>query len=80
MHTQPPNLIYIFADQLRYHSCGFAGDAKAITPNIDHLTAESVNFVNATSSHPMCAPYRASLFSGKYSSSTGIEIRFVQQK
>jgi hypothetical protein len=57
--TQPPNLIYLFADQLRYQSRGFAGDAKAQTPNMEQLAAESVNFINATSSHPMCAPYRA---------------------
>ena len=74
MNTPQPNLIYIFADQLRYQSCGFAGDANALTPHMDRLATESVNFVNATSSHPMCAPYRASLFTGKYSSSTGMVI------
>lgn len=74
MQTQRPNLIYVFADQLRYQSCGFAGDPKAQTPNMDRLATESVNFINATSSHPMCAPYRASLFTGKYSSSTGMVI------
>jgi len=74
MNRKQPNLIYVFADQLRYQSCGFAGDTKAITPNIDRLAAESINFVNTTSSHPMCAPYRASLFTGKYSSSTGMVI------
>ncbi|MEM7029385.1 MAG: sulfatase [Chloroflexota bacterium] len=69
-----PNLIYVFADQLRYQSCGYAGDEKAQTPRIDQLAAESVNFNNAVSGHPMCAPYRASLFTGKYSSSTGMVI------
>lgn len=72
--AQQPNLIYVFADQLRYQACGFAGDAKAQTPNMDRLASESVNFTNATSSHPMCAPYRASLLTGKYSSSTGMVI------
>lgn len=72
--TQTPNLIYVFADQLRYQSCGFAGDRRARTPHMDRLAAESINFVNAVSSHPMCAPYRASLFTGKYSSSTGMVI------
>jgi len=71
---QSPNLIYVFADQLRYQACGFAGDVKAQTPNMDRLAAASVNFINATSSHPMCAPYRAALFTGKYSSSTGMVI------
>ena len=69
-----PNLIYIFADQLRYQSCGFAGDDKARTPHIDRLADESLNFYNAVSGHPMCAPYRASLFTGKYTTSTGMII------
>ncbi len=69
-----PNLIYVFADQLRYQSLGYAGDTSALTPNIDHLAGASVNFSNCVSGSPMCAPYRASLFTGKYSSSTGMVI------
>jgi len=69
-----PNLVYVFADQLRFRSCGYARDAKARTPNIDRLASEGTSFANATSGHPVCAPYRASLFTGKYSSSTGMVI------
>lgn len=71
---EQPNLIYVFADQLRYFSCGYAGDQLARTPNMDRLAAESVDLYNAVSGHPLCAPYRASLFTGKYSSSTGMVI------
>lgn len=76
MSTQKkqPNLIYVFADQLRYQSCGFAGDNKAHTPNIDQFAAESVSFSNAVSGYPVCGPYRNSLFTGKYPSSTGMVI------
>ncbi len=69
-----PNLIYVFADQLRYQSVGFAGDPKAHTPNIDQLAKEGANCINTTSSYPVCAPYRATLFTGKYASSTGMVI------
>ena len=72
--ARQPNLVYVFADQLRYQSCGYAGDEKAHTPNIDRLASESANLCNAVSGTPMCAPYRASLFTGKYSSSTGMVI------
>ncbi len=72
--TKKPNLVYVFADQLRYQSCGYAGDERAITPNIDKLATEGVNYCNAVSGSPMCAPYRASLFTGKYASSTGMAI------
>ena len=69
-----PNLIYVFADQLRASSCGFAGDAYARTPNMDRLAAEGCNFSQAISSTPVCAPYRASLMTGKFQSSTGMVI------
>ena len=72
--AQRPNLIYVFADQLRCSSCGYAGDRAARTPNIDQLASEGVSFRHAVSGHPVCAPYRASLFTGKHSSSTGMVI------
>ncbi len=72
--TARPNLIYIFADQLRYQSCSYAGDPRAHTPHIDALAQEGVNFCNAVSGHPVCAPYRASLLTGKYTTSTGMVI------
>lgn len=74
MPANRPNLIYVFADQLRYQSVGYAGDARAQTPNIDKLAQSSMNFAQCVSGSPMCAPYRASLFTGKYSSSTGMVI------
>ena len=43
-----PNLIYIFADQLRHDTLGHAGDEKAITPNLDRLAAEGRRFTNKT--------------------------------
>ncbi|MFC6646902.1 sulfatase [Granulicella cerasi] len=69
-----PNLVYVFADQLRYSSCGYAGDALAHTPNMDKLAAEGASYRQAVSSTPVCAPYRASLMTGKYQSSTGMVI------
>jgi arylsulfatase A-like enzyme len=63
---QRPNLVYILADQLRYQSCGYAGDERARTPNVDALARQGASFCSAVSGHPVCAPYRASLFTGKY--------------
>jgi len=67
-----PNLIYVFADQLRYCACGFAGDERARTPNIDRLASQGANFRQAVVATPVCAAYRASLLTGKYQSSSGI--------
>ena len=57
-----PNLVYVFADPL------------ARTPHMDKLAAEGANYRQAISSTPVCAPYRASLMTGKYQSSTGMVI------
>ena len=72
--NQPPNLIYVFADQLRYLSCGYAGDRRAHTPNIDRLAAGGVDFRNCVSMTPVCSAYRASLMTGKYTTTTGMVI------
>ncbi len=72
--SQRPNIIYLLADQLRYQSCGYGGDSKAHTPNIDRLAGEGVNFRQAVSHMPVCAAYRASLFTGKHTTGTGMVI------
>jgi arylsulfatase A-like enzyme len=69
-----PNIVYLMADQLRYQSCGYAGDEKAITPNIDRMASEGIDFRQAVSHMPVCSAYRASLFTGKHVSSTGMVI------
>jgi len=69
-----PNLVYIFADQLRADVLGYSGDKRAITPNIDRFASQSVNFNNAVSVMPVCAAYRASLLTGKYPSGHGMVI------
>jgi arylsulfatase A-like enzyme len=69
-----PNLVFIIADQLRYQSCGFAGDSRARTPQLDALAKQGVVFRNAVSGHPVCAAFRASLFTGQYTTSTGMVI------
>ncbi|MBT3373960.1 MAG: sulfatase [Lentisphaerae bacterium] len=73
-----PNIVYVMADQLRYQSCGYAGDERARTPNIDRLATEGVSFSNAVVSMPVCSAYRASLMTGKYTTSTGMVINEIR--
>lgn len=78
--TRRPNLLFIFADQLGYQRCRYAGDKKARTPNIDKLASQAVNFHNAVSNMPVCSAYRASLFTGKYATSTGMVINELRMR
>jgi arylsulfatase A-like enzyme len=73
-NEKKPNIVFVFADQLRADRVGYAGDLRAHTPNLDKLAAQGVNFRNAVSVSPVSAPMRASLLTGKYSSSTGMVI------
>ncbi len=78
-HASPPkpNILYIFADQWRAQSIGYEGDPNAVTPHIDRLAGESINFTNAVSGCPVCSPYRASLMTGRYPLSTGVFLNDV---
>ena len=71
MPKRQPNLLFVFADQLRPQSCGYMGDPRAHTPRLDRMAAEGMNFRQATSVHPVCGPYRAALFTGCYPSTNG---------
>lgn len=73
-----PNIVFVMADQLRLQSCGYAGDALAMTPNIDRMASESVDFRSMVASMPVCAASRASLFTGKHTTSTGMVINEIR--
>ncbi|MBD3184981.1 sulfatase-like hydrolase/transferase [Candidatus Poribacteria bacterium] len=66
MNESRPNLVYIFPDQYRQQVIGFMDQDPVVTPNLDRFCEESVVFTNAASNYPVCSPYRAMLFTGKY--------------
>lgn len=67
-----PNIIYLLVDQWRASATSYAGDQNVRTPNLDRLAKESLNFRNAVSVCPVSTPYRASLMTGRYPTSTGM--------
>jgi len=67
-----PNLVFVFADQMRAQATGYAGDPNVQTPNLDRLARESVNFTHTVSGCPVCSPYRASLLTGQYPLTHGV--------
>lgn len=73
-----PNVVFVFADQLREQALGYTGDPNVITPNIDRLAGESVNIRNAISCVPVSCPYRASMLTGQYALSNGVFLNDVQ--
>ncbi len=72
-HARPkPNLVFVFADQWRAQAAGYAGDTNVLTPHLDRLAGESVNFSNAVSCCPVCSPFRAGLITGQYPLTHGV--------
>jgi arylsulfatase A-like enzyme len=66
-----PNIILILADDLGKHDLGNTGSTFYETPNIDELAKQGTKFSQFTVNQN-CAPTRASLMSGQYSTRTGI--------
>ena len=67
-----PNVVYILTDQWRAKATGYNGDPNAITPHIDQLAAESIDFTNAIGTSPVCTPARAALLTGRFPTTTGM--------
>src|SRR5690606_23954796 len=73
--TQPgarrPNVILVITDDQGYGDLGCHGNTELPTPALDALYADSVRL---TDFHvdPTCAPTRAALMTGRYSSRSGV--------
>ena len=66
------NILFIFADQLRYDSVAVNGNRYVRTPNLDAFAKDSTSFDNAYSNCPLCSPFRGQLLSGLYSHQNGV--------
>jgi len=74
----PPNVLFVFPDQLRANMCSVYGGRNIATPNIDRLASEGVVFTNSVSTCPLCTPYRGMLQTGRYPTHSGVLINFVE--
>ena len=68
---EKPNILMIYADQMRYDCAGFSGNPDVKTPYLDRFAMEGVCFDEAFVSYPLCRPFRGSLLTGKYAHKTG---------
>ncbi|MBL8174268.1 MAG: sulfatase [Bryobacterales bacterium] len=67
-----PNILYVFADQLRAHSVGCYGNPEVKTPNLDRLAAEGILFEHTFANVPVCCPARANMLTGVYTHRNGM--------
>jgi len=71
VRADPPNLIFILADDLGYTDLGCQGSGYYETPNLDRLAAAGMRFTNHHHAQN-CQPTRAALMSGQYGARTGV--------
>ena len=76
---QQPNILFISVDDLNDWSGFLKNFPNVKTPNIDKLAANGMAFTNAHCQAPICAPSRASLFTGLYPHTTGLYYQFTDQ-
>ncbi|HEV7214049.1 MAG TPA: sulfatase-like hydrolase/transferase, partial [Chloroflexota bacterium] len=72
MAAQRPNLLFVFADQMRGMDMGCAGNGEVVTPSMDRLAREGTRFSHAFANCPVCTPSRAILLSGCYPLTTRV--------
>ncbi len=69
-HSAPPNIVFILADDMGYADLGCYGGRDAefgpVTPRLDAMAREGLQFLNGYSNSPVCSPTRFALITGRY--------------
>ena len=65
-----PNILVFISDDMGWGQAGFNGGTEITTTNLDRIADEGVSLTQFYA-QPVCAPTRASLFTGRYAWKTG---------
>src|SRR5258707_9399697 len=63
---QPPNIVFIMADDLGYADLSCYGRRDYSTPNIDRIAAGGTRFLQAYANSAVCSATRTALITGRY--------------
>jgi len=69
---RPPNVIFIYADDLGYGDLSCYGSDSVHTPYLDQMAKEGIRFTNFYTTSPICSPSRTSLLTGRYQVRAGV--------
>lgn len=69
--SQPPNILFIMADDHGVSATGCYGSDRIKTPNIDRIANEGMRFEKAYVTNSICGPSRATILTGKYAHLNG---------
>ncbi|MHC5023380.1 MAG: sulfatase-like hydrolase/transferase [Planctomycetota bacterium] len=72
-----PNIVLLYSDDAGWADFGFqehaAADVRTLTPNIDRIAAEGMQFSQAYMAGVVCSPSRAAMLTGRYQQRFGHE-------
>jgi arylsulfatase len=71
---QPPNIVFILADDVGYSDLSCTGATDISTPNIDRLAHDGVRFTSYYAPAPTCTPSRAAILTGCYPQRVGLPV------
>ena len=69
---QPPNIVFIYADDWGWGDMSGHGHPWLATPNIDRLAQEGVDFLQFNVLSPVCSPSRVGAITGRYPARFGV--------
>lgn len=70
-NAKRPNILFLIADDMSWHSAAFAGDPVVKTPNLDELSRRGVTFTHAAVTTSICMVSRANFLTGRWLSQLG---------
>src|ERR1043166_8498266 len=73
-----PNVVFVLTDDQRWDTISLNERSQVKTPNIDRLGKEGFYFRNSFCTTSLCSPSRASILSGLYGHSHGVQNNFTE--
>lgn len=64
--SRPPNIVFLFIDDMGYADPSCFGNKLVKTPNIDRLAEEGIRLTNFYVNSPICSPSRVAVTTGQY--------------
>ena len=65
-NRDPPNIVFILADDMGYADLSCYGRRDYVTPCLDKLAAQGAQFMQGYANSPVCSPTRIALITGRY--------------
>ncbi len=69
---RPSNLVFVTADHFRFDTLGAVQAGREVTPHLNALVRQSLDFQRAYSACPLCVPARTAMATGRYPHRNGV--------